>query len=204
MLSQEACGRRADWCGTWQLSYIPVFASRASFNHHQQQASAVPNRDCRDGRVDDALHQCDRAVHSGRGVDDCSGRQQAGGPGPQTDPRCVEVCDAAIQQSLQLALDESSSDWQPQPLDTLVAVIGAPPAWLCGADSGSIGWGSSRALCSEAELVPTHPRKLCVTVSTVSSQLDSLAILPLRMPPHAKPAVSSNTGLACSRHLGEF
>jgi len=181
-----------------------VFASRSSFNHHQQQASAVPNRDCRDGRVDDALHQCDYAVHSGRGVDDGSGRRQEGGPVPQADSRCAEGCDAAIQHSLQLALDESSSGWQPQPLDTLVAVIGAPPAWLCGADSGSIGWGSSRALFSEAELVPTHTRKLCVTVSTVSSQLDSLAILPLRMPPPAKPAVSLNAELACSRHLGEF
>lgn len=109
------------------------------------------------------------------------------------------------QHSLQLALD-SSADWHPHPLDTLVAVMGAPPAWLCGGEtSGSFDFfGNSRlAACSGAEPPPVHVPKLCVTVSTVSSQLDSLAILPLCTPQPA-PAEPSPRELTDSRHLGEF
>ena len=117
----------------------------------------------------------------------------------------VPVCDGLLQHSLQLALEQSSSDWHPQPLDTLVAVMGAPPGWLCGPDSSSLEcWGSSyAAIASHAAPVATHAPKLCITVSTVSSQLDSLAFLPLKLPPGV-PLQMSNTTLLESLHLGEF
>jgi hypothetical protein len=107
------------------------------------------------------------------------------------------------QHSLSLAMEQSSSDWHPQPLDNLVAYVGAAPAWLCASESSGFElFVSSRlAACSGAKPVPAHAPKLCVTVSTVSSQLDSLAVLPLCVP---QPAQASSVGLSGSRHLGEF
>jgi hypothetical protein len=124
------------------------------------------------------------------------------------------------QHSLQLALEHNqasgcSADWHPQPLDTLVAVMGAPPAWLCGSDSSGLSFlaGSSRcAALSETatgQVAAAHAPKLCVTVSTVSGSLDSLAIPPLNAAP--PPAAKQQAGTASptppaldSRHEGEF
>lgn len=130
------------------------------------------------------------------------------------------------QHSLQLALEYSSGvDWQPQPLDTLVAVMGAPPGWMCGDDCSSFDfWGGGSSLLVRtddtsvlpAQLaavpdppVPTRAPKLCVTVSTVSSEIDSLAFPPLRMPAAAPAQAATRvevtpTGLSSSKHLGEF
>jgi hypothetical protein len=64
-------------------------------------------------------------------------------------------------------------------------------------------WTSSR-LSELPEPLPSHVPKLCVTVSRVSSELDSLAIPPLKMLAPVSMADASSPGLSGSRHLGEF
>lgn len=185
------------------VSYIPVFGSTATILLQRHVQDPSPQQQGRLGCHPQCGNESVKCATGSEGkeksdasaaADLAQGMQQLG------------INDASFQQhSLSLALEHSSSDWHPQPLDNLVAYMGAAPAWLCGSESSGFElFGSSRlAACSGAEPVPAHVPKLCVTVSTISSQLDSLAILPLCAPQPAQ-AEATSAGLSGSQHLGEF
>lgn len=205
----------ADATTPWQVSYIPVFCgSHASFARHQQQqheATAAPTAAGCDGARAAAAAAATAA--------DGNSKQDTLAPTasvPAATCCVVGGFDLMPQQSLHLALEQSSADCQPQSLDTFVAVMGAAPGWLCAATNSSSGgaeccWDSSRlgaglgAGAAEAGLLPPqHIVKLCVTVSTVSTERDSLATVPLRLPAPARGSTFGPAMLVESRHLGEF
>lgn len=194
-----------DACGPLQgVNFIPVFGSTAKLLIQRPAAAAA------------AQQQDDTAPARDKG--------NATSNGPAVDPAVSmqHVNEALLQQqhSLQLALEQSqasssSADWHPQPLDTLVAVMGAPPAWLCASDSSGLSFlaGSSRRTMlsgtTAEQVAAAHVPKLYVTVSTVSGSLDSLAIQPLRAA--APPPAQQQAGAARptppaldSHHVGEF
>lgn len=194
-----------DACGPLQgVNFIPVFGSTAKLLIQRPAAAAAAQQ------RDDTAPARDKgnANNNSTAVDPAVGMQH--------------VNEALLQQqhSLQLALEQSqtsssSADWHPQPLDTLVAVMGAPPAWLCASDSSGLSFlaGSSRRAVlsgtTTEQVAAAHAPKLCVTVSTVSGSLDSLAILPLHAA--APPPAQQQAGAARptppaldSHHVGEF
>jgi hypothetical protein len=177
-----------------QMSYIPVFGLRSLQQQQQRQHGKAAKHDS-EAVSSVGSGNSSVAVNSGK---DRDAVQSTPGDGDQ-----LGISDLH-QHSLQLALEHSSADWLKQPPETFVPWLGAPPAWLCGQDSSSVDpWSTSR-LSELPEPLPTHVPKLCVTVSRVSSELDSLAIPVLKTLAPVSRGDASSPGLSGSRHLGEF
>lgn len=107
------------------VSYIPIFGSLADVLRQRQLLQHNKTQQ---------QHNAGGGSTAAEAAALCAGFQQL-----QVDDAFItqqqQHADQHAQHSLQLAWEQSSSaDWHPQPLDTLVAVVGAPPSWMCSSD----------------------------------------------------------------------